>query len=99
VYFNSAVTDAGGRALVPNYSECMVATLIAPTGFTFEGGAAFDQRTVCEGDRISAVVTADPTMGCGPMPAAGGSPLSSAASLAAVLGPGLALTRRRFAGS
>jgi hypothetical protein len=98
VYFDSAVTDTGGRALVPNYSECMVATLIAPTGFTFDGGAAFDQRTVCEGDRIAAVVTADPSMGCGPMPAGGGAPLSSAASLAAVLGPGLALTRRRFAG-
>ncbi len=70
VFYDSVTTGTDGKALMPNYTECMVATLQAPEGFAFPTGEWF-QSTVCEGESITAVASGgegpppDPTTSIG----------------------------------
>lgn len=52
VFYRGTVTGSDGRALMPNYTECLVATLQAPDGYAFATGEWW-QQTVCEGESVA----------------------------------------------
>ncbi len=70
-FYQSVTTGADGRALMPNYTECMVVTLEAPAGYTFPNGR-WEQQTVCESQSVTVVATGGDDPGPDPTTSLGG---------------------------
>lgn len=54
-FYRSTSSDDAGRYRLPTYQSCLVATFVAPEGYSF-GGGRYRQQTICQGDDQRPVV-------------------------------------------